>query len=64
MNGMEEKRPTTADRRISILRGLVCFACACLISIVVLEYSALLGLALAALGGIGLGILIVRGQSA
>ncbi len=50
--------------RISILRGVVWFACACLASLVLLIQNALLGLAFAALGGIGLGILLVRGDSA
>jgi hypothetical protein len=50
--------------RLSILRGLAWFACACLLSIVLLEQNALLGLALAVLGGVGLAILIVRGDAA
>ncbi len=47
-------------RRHSILRNLAWFAGACLLSIVLLEYSALLGLVAAAVGGIVLGLLLLR----
>ncbi len=60
---MNERRRLSMDKGISVLVHLAWWVAASLIAIAALEWSVPLGFAVTALGGIVLGILIVRGDT-
>ncbi len=58
---MKDHRSPSANKLL-LLRDLIFWLASSLLAIVALESNALLGLAVAAVGGIILGILLVRGD--
>jgi hypothetical protein len=57
---MKKQRPMDSGKIISLLANLVWWLAASLISIAALGWSVPLGFAFAAVGGVGLGILLFR----